>query len=56
MDEYKGVTILDNNMYNAPVFYHTADRQDFFCCLHLSEDGKRRTVVIRELDYLYTVG
>ena len=43
-------------MYNAPVFYHTADRQDFFCCLHLSEDGKRRTVVIRELDYLYTVG
>jgi hypothetical protein len=23
---YKGVTILDNNMYNAPVYYHSVDR------------------------------
>lgn len=38
-DDYKGVTILDNNMYSAPCFYHTADRQDFFCAVHLNKDG-----------------
>jgi hypothetical protein len=42
-------------MYNAPVFYHSADRQDFFCCVHLHKNDFRE-VIVRELDNLYTVG
>jgi hypothetical protein len=51
---------LENNMYSAPVFYHIADRQDFFCSVHLNtknnEKDGRHDVIIREMDSLYTLG
>lgn len=33
--KYKGLTILENNMYNAPVFYHRipSTTNDFFCTI-----------------------
>jgi hypothetical protein len=54
-EDFKGITILENNMYNAPVFYHAADRQDFFCSVHLNKKNTRE-VIVRELENLYTVG
>ena len=34
-DKFNGLTILENNMYNAPVFYqkNPSTNNDFFCSL-----------------------
>eukprot|EP00826_Nyctotherus_ovalis_P022309 TRINITY_DN1733_c0_g4_i1.p1 TRINITY_DN1733_c0_g4~~TRINITY_DN1733_c0_g4_i1.p1 ORF type:complete len:740 (+),score=207.69 TRINITY_DN1733_c0_g4_i1:252-2471(+) len=36
---YKGITILENNMYRAPVFYHDWREQDFLLIKHKSKNG-----------------
>ena len=54
---YNGITLLENNMYNAPVFYHRmpSTSNDFFCSIVKQKDTERR-IVIRPLSSFYTVG
>ena len=40
LDDFKGIAVLENNLYSAPVFFHTAERQDFFCAVHLNKMNK----------------
>lgn len=54
-NQYQGITVLENKMYNAPVFYHNSNRTDFFCSLVLSKSNEQR-IVIREMDGIYNVG
>jgi len=37
---FKGLTVLENKMYNAPVFFHTPQRTDFFCILVKGKQGE----------------
>ena len=39
LDKYKGQAVLENKMYNAPVFYHKTPRTDFFCTVHKLNDN-----------------
>ena len=36
---YKGIAVLENKLYNVPVFYHKPHRVDFFCAIHKQEDS-----------------
>ena len=55
--KYQGISVLENKMYNAPVFYHQSNRQDFFCCLvQGTNESDDKKIIIRELDSVYTVG
>jgi Protein of unknown function (DUF3591) len=36
----KGITVLENNMYYCPVFYHKAHKNDFLCVMHQDKHGK----------------
>lgn len=49
--------MLENNMYNAPVFYHRmpSTSNDFFCSI-IKQPNNERRIVIRSLNSLYTVG
>lgn len=51
-----GITVLENKMYNAPLFFHQSSRTDFFCSLVKTKQSQEQRIVIRELDSLYTVG
>lgn len=58
--KYAGITVLSNKLYKAPVFFHRknqrSDQQkDFFCSLHIDKVGQK-SVVLRELHHVYTVG
>jgi len=52
---FKGVTVLDNNMYQAPIFCHSSQKSDFLCVFHTDRRSKRQ-IFIREINDLYTVG
>lgn len=54
---YNGITLLENNMYNAPVFYHRmpSTSTDFFCSI-IKQNKTERRIVIRPLSSFYTVG
>ena len=53
---YRGITLLENNLYNCPVFYHKVNRStDFVCVLHRDKKGGR-TIVVREIPELYVLG
>ena len=52
---YKGLTVLENNMYYCPVFYHKAPRNDFLAITHLDKHGNP-TIYIRELTDMYLMG
>lgn len=45
--------MLENKLFNAPVFYHAPQRTDFFCTMHTKGDTR---IILRELDNFYTVG
>lgn len=32
--DYQGISLLENNMYKAPVFFHRAPKTDFLCVIH----------------------
>ena len=55
--KFNGITLLENNLYNAPVFYHRmpSTTNDFFCSLIKQSNGDNR-IVIRQLNSFYTVG
>lgn len=55
--KYNGITLLENNMYNAPVFYHRmpSTSTDFFCSMIKQRNNERR-IVIRALNSFFTVG
>lgn len=66
-NEIKGINIIDNNMYRAPVFYENIKednssnniskpkkRYNFLLTLKRSKDGKQQ-FYIREVEHLYTV-
>lgn len=56
-NKYQGITVLENKMYNAPCFYHTAERNDFFCTVFQGKQvTSQKRIIIRELDNIYTVG
>lgn len=57
-EKFNGLTILENNMYNAPVFYHRipSTNNDFFCSMIKQKDSNERRIVIRSLSSFYTVG
>ena len=57
-DKYKGLTMLENNMYNAPVFYHRipSTNNDFFCSVIKQNNSNDSRIVVRSLDLFYTVG
>ena len=56
-EKYNGLTVLENNLYNAPVFYHKlpSTNNDFFCCVTQQNNGERR-IAVRKMNCLYTVG
>lgn len=54
--KYQGISVLENKMYNAPLFYHSAPRTDFFCTLVQGKQANEQRIVIREMDSAYTVG
>ncbi len=39
---YKGVTIIENNMYRGPVFYHAQPREEFLLVRHKKKDKKNK--------------
>lgn len=53
--QYKGITVLENNMYYCPVFYHKTPRNDFLCVLHQDKHGNQQ-VFVRELQEMYLMG
>ena len=57
---YRGIAVLENKLYNVPVFHHKPHRVDFFCAIHKQEDSSNQpgssSIFIRELDQIYTVG
>ena len=56
LKKYKGQAVLENKMYNAPIFYHKAPRTDFFCVMHKPKNSTQINIQLRELDSVYTVG
>ena len=38
-NQRKGITVLENNMYYCPVFYHKAHKNDFLCVMHQDKHG-----------------
>lgn len=45
LQHYKGLTVLENNLYVCPVFYHKqalqkTRRNDFFCVVHRDKNQK----------------
>lgn len=52
---YKGITILENNMFLAPTFFHQTAKHDFLCVLHQDKKGQAQ-LFVRELSDIYTVG
>jgi hypothetical protein len=55
-DIYQGITVLENKMYNAPLFYHNSQRNDFFCSIVQGKSCTEQRIVIRELESVYNVG
>jgi hypothetical protein len=53
--QIKGVTVLENNMYYCPVFYHKVPRNDFLAITHLDKYGNP-SIYIRELSDMYLMG
>ena len=55
---FKGLTMLENKLYNAPVFYHkmASTNNDFFCSVIKQGNRDERRIVIRALNSFYTVG
>lgn len=37
---FKGITVMENKMFNAPVYYQKPSENDFFCSITKSADGK----------------
>ena len=54
-DQFQGLTLLENNLYKAPVLFHPPARGDFLLVVH-TEANRMRRFHIRELKALYTVG
>ena len=68
LNEIKGMNIIDNNLYRAPVFYEKINfpnsssntsipnkkRYNFLLTFHKNKEGKK-VFYIRELEHLYTV-
>ena len=52
---FQGITVLSNNMYNAPVFYHKPKYADFFCSIYQDKKGSKK-ILLREIKNVYTVG
>lgn len=52
---YKGITVMENNMYYCPVFYHKPQRNDFLCVVHRDKQ-LNPTIIVRELSELYVMG
>lgn len=55
LNHFKGLAVLENKMYNTPVFFHTPATTDFFCSFAKKKNGDF-TVAIREMDSIYTMG
>lgn len=54
-DKFIGITILENNLYYAPIFVHKAPETDFVLVTYSSSDGSKKHY-LRKIDYIYTVG
>ena len=56
--KYKGLTMLENNMYNAPVFYHRmpSTNNDFYCSVIKQNNTNDSRIVVRSLNSFFTVG
>ena len=52
---YKGLTVMENNMYYCPVFYHKPQMNDFLCVVHKDKKGNS-SIIIRDLQDLYVMG
>ena len=37
---YRGISLVENNMYRAPVFYHSASHNDFLLVRHKTPEGR----------------
>ena len=50
--------MLENNMYNAPVFYHRipSTNNDFFCSVIKQNNSNDSRIVVRSLNSFFTVG
>eukprot|EP01022_Parablepharisma_sp_SALTPOND_P020384 TRINITY_DN3702_c0_g2_i1.p1 TRINITY_DN3702_c0_g2~~TRINITY_DN3702_c0_g2_i1.p1 ORF type:complete len:1466 (-),score=230.12 TRINITY_DN3702_c0_g2_i1:3379-7776(-) len=62
--QYKGITIIENNMYRAPIFYHAVPTEEYLLVKHKTKDGVlflfckqiQFTYVLRTVPFIYTVG
>jgi len=54
-DKFIGVTVIDNNMFYAPIFIHKAPETDFVLVRYTSSDGSQKCY-LRKIEYIYTVG
>lgn len=54
-NQRKGITVLENNMYYCPVFYHKTHKNDFLCIMHQDKKGKNQ-IFVRELQEVYLMG
>lgn len=52
---YKGIAILENNMYRAPLFWHPVKTTDFLLIKHKEQDGQNK-FYLRKASGLFTVG
>lgn len=52
---YKGLTVMENNMFYCPVFYHKPQKSDFLCIIHKDKKGKN-SILVRELSDIYVMG
>ncbi len=46
--QYKGISILENNMYRAPLFYHSQPREEFLLVRHKKKDKKSKEGRVHE--------
>jgi len=54
-ENFVGITVLDNNLFYAPIFIHKAPETDFVMVRYTSSDGTQKCY-LRKIEYIYTVG
>ena len=52
---FKGITVMTNNLYHVPVFYHRPKSSDFFCSVFQDKKGQKH-IVLREIQDVFAVG
>lgn len=46
--KFRGISVLSNKLYRAPVFFHKSKQTDFFCSFYQDKKGGKQ-IVMREI-------